>query len=198
MSKTGSTTKQGRYKRMPHFPQQSNVNTWKIKQKKQTQNEPAHTNSQGERVSEQRGEESKSDVAACHCSSSANCTSFNCYVTHDLTLKSRTKIRDDNRFHHRQIYNRTLQLIKHQYFQFFSQCLRPAPMGRFESIIQFPEITFGHTWGTRENVLKKARIRTMWREESKWDGLVTLPLASLGLRPKVSAQYCVIKWAKKK
>lgn len=80
-----------------------------------------------ERVSDQKRKESKSEVAACHCSSSANCTSFNCYVTYDLTLKSRTKIRNDNRFHHRQISNWTLQLIKHQYFQFFSQSMRPAP-----------------------------------------------------------------------
>lgn len=28
--------------------------------------------------------------------------------------------------------------------------------------------------------------------------LDTLPVARLGLRPKVSAKYCVIKWAKKK
>lgn len=63
---------------------------------------PTQTVKERERMSEQRGEESKSELAACHCSS-ANCTSINCYVTYDLTLKSRTKIRDDKRIHHRQI-----------------------------------------------------------------------------------------------
>ncbi len=59
-------------------------------------------------------------------------------------------------------------------------------MGRFESIIQFPEITFGHTWGTRENVLKKARIRTMWREESKVrDGFSNTAIGPLVVEAKI-------------